>query len=162
MDLLVFSFFTRFLFQLLYSPAHLNQVEVECSRRKAGKVFLFNISIAGELLKSGHNFLNKPVSTEQMLYQWCCLKSSAVFFFVIFCVSFCGGFLFYFIKRHLAMDHKSWTVGCSLAQCQQRKRWKYSHNPYWSQWKHFHYLLHLGNKIPSIRCFYINGLLKWV
>lgn len=34
-------FLPDFFFQLLYSPVHLNQVEVEHSRKKAGKVFFF-------------------------------------------------------------------------------------------------------------------------
>lgn len=69
-DRLLFLFFTRFLFQLLYFPAHLNQERWNTVGRKLEKkkrIYFFSISLSGELLKSDHNFLNKYVSTEQNL-----------------------------------------------------------------------------------------------
>lgn len=101
-DLLLFLFFTRFLFQLLYSPAHLNQERWNTVGRKLEKkrIYFFSISLAGELLKSVHNFLNKFVSTEQNLVSpILSIKKSGVFvrFFVFvgFCDLVCWVFLLY-------------------------------------------------------------------
>lgn len=72
--------------------------EVEYSRKQAGEkkcVYIYIyicISIAGELLKSDHNFLNKFVSTEQNLVSVIFIKSSGFgFLFVGFCGLVCWG-----------------------------------------------------------------------
>lgn len=89
MDLLLFLFFTRFLFQLLYSPAHLKQERWNTVGKKLGKKkYIF---LAGELLKSDHSFPNKFVSTEQNLVSpILSIKKSGFFvrFFVF--MGFCG------------------------------------------------------------------------
>lgn len=73
-----------FLIAVFSSPPE--SAEVKYSRKKTRKktMYIFSISVAGELLKSGHNFLNKFVSTEQNLVSVIFIKSSGVGFF--FCL----------------------------------------------------------------------------
>lgn len=95
-DLLLFLFFTRFLFQLLYFPAHLNQERWNTVGRKLEKkrIYFFSISLSGELLKSDNNFLNKFVSTEQNLVSpILCIKKSR-FFVRFLCL---WGFMVWFV-----------------------------------------------------------------
>jgi len=78
--------------------------------RKLGKkeYMFFSISVARALLKSGHNFLNKFVSTEQNIVSVILsIKSSGIFFVVCGVLWFDLSGFFYFIKKHLVMDHKA-------------------------------------------------------
>lgn len=95
MDLLLFLFFTSFPITVFSSPPESGEVEYSGKKaRKKKRIYFFSISLAGELLNSGRNFLNKFVSTEQNLVSpILSIKKSGVFvrFFVF--VGFCGFFL---------------------------------------------------------------------
>lgn len=71
------------------------------------RIYFFSISLAGELLKSGYNFLNKFVSTEQNLISpILSIKKSGYFVHFFVFVEFCG-LVFSFIKRRLVTDYKA-------------------------------------------------------
>lgn len=99
-----------FLITVFSSPPESGEVEYSGKKARKEKNIFFSISLAGELLKSGYDFLNKFVSTEQNLISpILSIKKSGFFVHFFVFVEFCGlvFWVFSFIKRHLVTDYKA-------------------------------------------------------